>query len=145
MVGSTSAKVNNALNQLSQNKGNFALKLSAFIRIYLIIGAEDVKPTVHGVDPLFFLLWRTGRPIIVRLGISAFAGRRKFPGIGLPHDILALAKIVEALPGIDPGIMQVIESDANCVVANRFNFHDPDMSAPGDQLALARPMPLNLG
>src|SRR3546814_17984424 len=65
--------------------------------------------------------------------------------IGLPQRVPLAPEAVEVLPGVDAGIMQVIELQAHGVVADRLDLHDADMAAPGDDLLLARPVALHLG
>src|SRR3546814_19742300 len=59
-------------------------------------------------------------------------------------DLLA-PEAVEVLPGVDAGIMQVIELQAHGVVADRLDLHDADLAAPGDGLLLVRPVALHPG
>ena len=40
--------------------------------------------------------------------------------------------------------MEVVEVEADRVIADRLDFHDPDMAATGDDRALARAVALDL-
>src|SRR3546814_705427 len=51
--------------------------------------------------------------------------------IGCPQGIAVLADLAQVAPGVDAGIVQVVEYDPDGVVALRDQFHDPDMAAPG--------------
>src|SRR3546814_5663841 len=50
--------------------------------------------------------------------------------IGCPQGIAVLADLAQVAPGVDAGIVQVVEYDPDGVVALRDQFHDPDMAAP---------------
>ena len=62
----------------------------------------------------------------------------------LPQFVLALTVIVKGIPRIDTGVVQVIEVDADGVIADRLDTHDADMASPGDDGLLARPVALDL-
>ena len=63
----------------------------------------------------------------------------------LPQFVLALAVIIERVPRKNAGIMQVVELEANGVIADRFDLHDADVAAARNDGFLARTMTLNLG
>src|SRR5271163_4450175 len=77
--------------------------------------------------------------------IAAEAALLQLAEIGRPAARLLLAELVEILPGIDPGIVQIVEADPHRVVADRLERQDADLAAPGDDGLLARPMALDLG
>src|SRR5689334_21080936 len=54
-----------------------------------------------------------------------------------------LAEAVEIAPGVDAGVVHVVELDPDRVIADRLDRHDADMAAAGDQLLLARPVALH--
>src|SRR5439155_14891917 len=56
-----------------------------------------------------------------------------------------LAEAVEIAPGVDASIVQVVELDADGVVADRLDAHDADMAAAGDDGLLAGAVALHLG
>src|SRR3546814_8174556 len=65
--------------------------------------------------------------------------------IGCPQGIAVLADLAQVAPGVDAGIVQVVEYDPDGVVALRDQFHDPDMAAPGHDPLLSRPVSHHLG
>src|SRR5512134_2434890 len=64
--------------------------------------------------------------------------------IGLPELLPVLAHPVEAIPGVEPGVMAVIEADANGVTADRLDSLDTDVLLAGDDGLLRRAVALNL-
>ena len=62
--------------------------------------------------------------------------------IGVPQFLLPLAQLVEIGPGINTGIVKIVEQDAHGVVADRLQAGDPDLGAAGDQLLLLGTMAL---
>src|ERR1700722_17042553 len=62
-----------------------------------------------------------------------------------PAPLLLTAELVQILPGIDPGIVQIVEQNANGVMADGLDRHDADMPTSRHCLALGRGMALNLG
>ena len=61
----------------------------------------------------------------------------------MPDIIFVTAEMVEILPAEDARIVQVIELNSYGVVANRLEFHHPNMPASRDRLLLVRHMALN--
>jgi len=55
------------------------------------------------------------------------------------------AELIEVGPGIDPGVMQIVEGNAHGVVAHRLQPDDPDMRASGNHGLLARTVSLDFG
>ena len=53
-------------------------------------------------------------------------------------------KIPEHNPGIDPGIVEIVELQADCIISNRLNADNPDMAAPCNQDFAAWAMALDL-
>jgi hypothetical protein len=53
-------------------------------------------------------------------------------------------ELVEVIPRIDPGVVQIVEFNPDGVIADRFQLHDPDMGAAVDQSLLPRTVPLHL-
>ncbi len=51
------------------------------------------------------------------------------------------AELVEIGPGIDAGVVQIVEDDAHGIVADRLQRDDPDMGAPGVKFFWPGPWP----
>ena len=64
--------------------------------------------------------------------------------VRLPDIIFVTAEMVEILPAEDARIVKVIELNSYGVVANRLEFHHPNMPASRDRLLLVRHMALDL-
>ena len=62
-----------------------------------------------------------------------------------PALVVLAAELVEIVPGIDAGVVQIVEDDAHGVIADRLDGDDADMGAPGDQRLLAGAVALHLG
>src|SRR5262249_2700177 len=62
-----------------------------------------------------------------------------------PDLVVVLAEMAQVVPGVDPGVVQVVELDAQRVVANRLDLENADLAALGDDLLLAGPMAHHLG
>lgn len=71
------------------------------------------------------------------LGIAAKSFSFKGIQVALPKFILADAVIIERVPGEDAGVMEIVELDADGVVADRFDLEDTDVAAAGDDGLLA--------
>ena len=54
------------------------------------------------------------------------------------------AELVKVIPGINAGVVQIVEGDLYGVIADRFEPHDADMGAAVDQRLLSRTVALNL-
>jgi hypothetical protein len=54
-------------------------------------------------------------------------------------------ELMEITPGVNAGIMQIVEGDADGVITDWFEADDPDMGAAMHQCLLSRTMPLHLG
>src|SRR5262249_45260046 len=65
--------------------------------------------------------------------------------IGLPNLALGLAQLVEIGPGVDAGVVPVIEEDADRVVAHRLDGVDGNMAFAGDRDPGIAAMALDLG
>src|SRR5712692_4827761 len=78
-------------------------------------------------------------------GLSAQSVRREPVEIVAPAFLVLDTKLVEIAPGVDPGVVEIVEGDANRVVADRLEPDHPDMGPPGHQRFLPRPVPLHLG
>src|SRR5258708_37788620 len=65
--------------------------------------------------------------------------------IAAPALLVFEAELVEIGPGIDPGVVEIVEGDAHRVVADRLQRDDPDMGAAGDQCLLPGSMTLDFG
>src|SRR5262249_28878248 len=65
--------------------------------------------------------------------------------VGIPQFLSPLAQLVEVRPGINTGIVKVVEYDAHRVVADRLQVDDSDLSPTRDQLLLAGTMALDFG
>src|SRR3546814_21006434 len=63
----------------------------------------------------------------------------------ISQGIAVLADLAQVAPGVDAGIVQVVEYDPDGVVALRDQFHDPDMAAPGHDPLPSRPVSHHLG
>ena len=61
----------------------------------------------------------------------------------MPDIIFVTAEMVEILPAEDARIVEVIELNSYGVVANRLEFHHPNMPASRDRLLLVRHMALD--
>src|SRR5690348_11908658 len=78
-----------------------------------------------------------------RLATEATRGERC--EVGGPALLLLDPKLIEIIPGIDPGIVQVVELDADGVIADRFKIDDADLRALRNDDFLARPVALDFG
>src|ERR1041385_100628 len=58
-----------------------------------------------------------------------------------PDLLLVPAELGEIAPRLDAGVVQVVEPDADPVVADRLQREDADMTAARDDGLLPRPMP----
>src|SRR5439155_7051242 len=79
------------------------------------------------------------------LRLAAQAASGEGGEVGGPALIVFDAELVEVIPGIDPGVVQVVELDPDRVIADRLDFEDADMGAFGDDDLLVRPMALDFG
>src|SRR5262249_48921037 len=84
-------------------------------------------------------------PLLLGARLAAQPVRRQAVEIIAPALLLLHAELVEIAPGINPGIVEIVEDDANGVIADRFEADDPDMSAAVDQCLLPSTVPLHLG
>src|SRR5438045_724960 len=62
-----------------------------------------------------------------------------------PTLFVLVAELVKVIPGINAGIVQIVEGDADSVIADRFEPDDADLSAAVYQRLLPRTMALHLG
>src|ERR1700731_2122590 len=53
-------------------------------------------------------------------------------------------ELVEVIPRKNAGVAQIVEFNPDGVIADRFQFHDPDMGTAVDQCLLSRTVPLHL-
>src|SRR3546814_15985187 len=83
------------------------------------------------------------RPLRLRIARQPLAFQRL--QIGVPARVLLAAQLVKIAPAIDAGVVQVVELDADRVVADRLDAHDADMAAAGHGLLLVRRMALHPG
>src|SRR5204863_2590509 len=79
------------------------------------------------------------------LRLAAQAASGEGGEVGGPALIVFDAELVQVIPGIDPGVVQVVELDPDRVIADRLHFENADMGALGDDDLFAGPMPLDLG
>src|SRR3954447_9140216 len=61
-----------------------------------------------------------------------------------PTVLMLGAELVKIIPGIDPGVVQIVEFNPDGVIADRFQLHDPDMGTAVDQCLLSRTVPPHL-
>src|SRR5258705_4011583 len=78
-------------------------------------------------------------------GLAAETVCREGVEIAAPALLVFEAELVEIGPGIDPGIVEIVEGDAHRIVADRLQRDDPDMGAAGDQCLLAGSVTLDFG
>src|SRR5262249_36769997 len=64
--------------------------------------------------------------------------------VGLPARGLLAAELVQIFPGIDAGVVQIVEDEAYGVVADRLDAKNAHMPATSDDLALAGSVALHL-
>src|ERR1700730_1980709 len=76
-------------------------------------------------------------------GLSAQPIRRQAVEIVAPAPLALDTELIKIAPGVDPGVVKIVEGDANRVVADRLDPDDPDMGAPGYQRLLPRTVPLH--
>src|SRR5690242_2286475 len=77
--------------------------------------------------------------------VPAQAFRRERVEIGLPDPALVTAEPIQRRPGIDPGLMPIVEPDADRVVADRLDLGQADTAFAGYRHLLARVVALHLG
>src|SRR5258708_38254445 len=77
-----------------------------------------------------------------RFATEAGGGERGF--VVAPDPLLVRAQMVEVLPAIYAGVVQIVELDAQRIVADRLELEDADMTAAEDQGLAARSMALHL-
>src|SRR3981081_2177811 len=54
-------------------------------------------------------------------------------------------ELVEITPGVDPGVVEIVECNPDGIIADGFKADDPDMSAAVHQRLLPRTVPLHFG
>src|SRR5579883_2117131 len=62
-----------------------------------------------------------------------------------PAAFLLQAELTQIAPGIDAGVVEIVELDADSVIADRLDLENADLGAAMDELFLARPVPLHFG
>ena len=92
----------------------------------------------HTAGPLARMIWLTSRFAAESVGGEAVE-------VFTPALFVLDAELIEVGPGIDPGVMQIVEGDAHSVVPHRLQPDDTDMRASGNQGLLARTVSLDLG
>src|SRR5471032_2201080 len=88
---------------------------------------------------------RTMRGSMPAVGLAADAVLFQLVEIGVPTLRLLDAELIEIGPGKDAGIVEIVELDAQRVVADRLDSQDADMGAAVDELLLRRVVALHLG
>src|SRR5690606_2486925 len=90
-------------------------------------------------------LWRPARawPLAPRIAAEA-AGFQALQVIG-PERVLVMTAVIEPFPGVDAGIVQVVEAQPHGIGADRLDADDADMAPAGHQGLLSRAMALDLG
>src|SRR5258708_25071257 len=79
------------------------------------------------------------------LRLAAEAALLQLVEIGAPALLLFDAELVEIGPGKDAGIVEIVEFDADRVIADRLDGKDADMGTAVDKLFLRRIVALHLG
>src|SRR4029077_20646793 len=82
---------------------------------------------------------RAGRPRsgLRPLRFAAEALHGEGGEVGAPALIVLDPELIEVIPGKDAGVVQIVEFDAHRVIADRFEIHDADMGAAGDDRLVA--------
>src|SRR5690349_12113840 len=62
-----------------------------------------------------------------------------------PAFIVLGAELVQVIPGVNPGVVEIVELDAHRVIADRFEIDDPDMGALADDRLLPGAVALQFG
>jgi hypothetical protein len=62
-----------------------------------------------------------------------------------PSLVVLDPELMEIIPGINPGVVEIVEGDTDSVITDRFEPDDPDMGAAMHQCLLSWTMPLHLG
>src|ERR1700730_6490860 len=78
-------------------------------------------------------------------GLAAQRVRGQAIEIIAPAPLALDTELVKIAPGIDPGVVEIVEGYANSVVADRLDPDDPDMGAPRHQRLLPRTVSLHFG
>ena len=74
-------------------------------------------------------------------GLAAKPIRREAIEIGPPPLLVLDAELIEIGPGINPGIVKIIEGDAHCVVADRLQLIIPTWARPATSVFCPGPCP----
>src|SRR4051794_10019147 len=78
------------------------------------------------------------------LRLAAEALRFEGGEVVAPAPVVLDSEPVQILPGVDAGIVQIVEFDAHRVIADRLQIENADMGALGDDALLAGTVPLHL-
>ncbi|CCV13693.1 hypothetical protein MESS4_590056 [Mesorhizobium sp. STM 4661] len=81
----------------------------------------------------------------VELAVAAQSLLLQFGEIGGPARLLLVAQRMQVAPGEDAGVVEIVESDADGIVADRLDLEDRDVALTGNGHALFGRMALHFG
>src|SRR5215469_15197743 len=84
-------------------------------------------------------------PSSIGSGLPGKSLRGQTVEILAPAFLMFYAELVEVIPRIDPGIVEIVEGDTDSVIADRFNTDDADMGPTVHERLLSRTMALHFG